>query len=123
MKKPKPELGTVIRNRIVKRMETMRNNIRDLRKQENVTQKEMARYCNLTQTQISAIETGRSAMMIEELLYYCERFSKTPNELLGYDTDEETVIRDVVQRLVSLPQSTADKIISNVEYINEKRNG
>ena len=61
--------------------------IRNLRVDEDKTQKDIAIIFNTTQRKISRLETGESQPSLQDISQYCHYFNKSADYILGF-TDE-----------------------------------
>lgn len=62
--------------------------IRNLREDNDKTQKDIATIFNTTQRKISRLETGESEPSLQDIKQYCLLFNKSADFILGF-TDEE----------------------------------
>ena len=57
-------------------------NIKDLRKEQHMTQAELAERANISAIHLSHIETGTVNMSLDTLLCLCNALTVTPNDIL-----------------------------------------
>lgn len=57
-------------------------NIKDLRKEQHMTQGELAERANISTIHLSHIETGTVNMSLDTLLGLCNALTVTPNDIL-----------------------------------------
>ena len=57
-------------------------NIKDLRKEQHMTQSELAELANISAIHLSHIETGTVNMSLDTLLCLCKALTVTPNDIL-----------------------------------------
>lgn len=57
-------------------------NIKDLRKEQHMTQGELAERANISTIHLSHIETGTVNMSLDTLLCLCNALTVTPNDIL-----------------------------------------
>lgn len=67
-------------------------NIKKMRKKNNITQKELAEFMNLTQNAISNWENNINEPSEKQIRMMCEKYNTTPNELYGIDSKIENNI-------------------------------
>lgn len=60
-------------------------NLKNARKAQNITQKQIAQELNKYQSDYSEYETGKIQLDYEKIVYLCKRFNITPNELFDFD--------------------------------------
>lgn len=58
-------------------------NLKAARKAKGLTQKQVAKELNKYQSDYSEYETGKVQLDYEKIIYLCQRFDITPNELFG----------------------------------------
>lgn len=59
-------------------------NLKDARKALGITQKQIANELNKYQSDYSEYETGNIELDYEKIVYLCNRFEITPNDLFGF---------------------------------------
>lgn len=59
--------------------------VRNLRKEDKMTQEELALACGLSRPQITNIEIGNCRMTIDTLLILCSVFNVTSDYILGIE--------------------------------------
>ncbi|MBR4800725.1 MAG: helix-turn-helix transcriptional regulator [Clostridia bacterium] len=59
-------------------------NLKMARKAKGYTQKEVADIIHMTQQQYSRFENGVFELNYSQILFLCELFDMSPNELFGY---------------------------------------
>ena len=57
------------------------NNVKQARKDKNLTQKEVARLMNMTQQQYSRFENGIFQLNYEQIIFLCKLYEITPNDI------------------------------------------
>ena len=60
-------------------------NLKNARKAQNVTQKQIAMELHKYQSDYSEYETGRIQLDYEKIVYLCKRFKITPNDLFNFE--------------------------------------
>lgn len=60
------------------------NNVKQARKDKNLTQKEVARLMNMTQQQYSRFENGVFQLNYEQIIFLCKLYEVTPNDLFDF---------------------------------------
>lgn len=60
-------------------------NLKQARLVQGVTQKQIAAELNKGQADYSDYETGKIQLDYEKIVYLCERFEITPNDLFGFN--------------------------------------
>ena len=70
------------------------NKLKDFRKKNNLTQKDVADYLEVTQSQYSLHELGKSILNANQILKLCELYKCTPNDLLGVKGVYEVATKD-----------------------------
>lgn len=58
-----------------------------LREEKNISQKTLAEFLNVTRTQVSDIENGKSGTNLERLVQLCEYYRVSSDYLLGITDD------------------------------------
>ena len=66
--------------------------IRNLREDNDLTQKELAEIFNTTQKKISRMETAEAEPSLKDIEIYCKFFKVSADYLLGF-TDDQKAIR------------------------------
>lgn len=70
-------------NFIMKGVNNMNNNLKKIRIEKNLKQKELAKLLNLDHSQISKIETGKSDLTGKIIKKICQLFNVSADYLLG----------------------------------------
>lgn len=60
------------------------NNLKDARKAKNLTQKQVALKMRMTQQQYSRFENGVFELNYQQIIFLCDLYDITPNELFDY---------------------------------------
>ena len=60
-------------------------NLKLARKAKGITQKEIAAELHKYQSDYSEYESGKIELDYEKIVYLCERFDITPNDLFNFD--------------------------------------
>ena len=68
----------------------MRSNIKQLRKQRNISQKMLGEKIGLSQQVVSRMERDRSKIQVDVLINLADYFHVSTDCVLGYSTDKET---------------------------------
>ncbi len=75
-----------MRQQIAERQQQVRfsigQNLKKYREEKGQTQVELSDLVGIERTSVTNIEAGKNNMTIEQLLYFCEVFEITPNDLL-----------------------------------------
>ena len=90
------------------------------REQKQVYQSEMADAIGITKNHISALERGVNKASIDVLLGYCQKLDMTPNEILGFDT-EEILIPKLKNLLSGTTKAQQERIAKMVELLLETK--
>ena len=61
------------------------NNLKEARKFKNFTQKEVAAKLGMTQQQYSRFENGKFELNYSQIIFLCQLYEITPNELFNID--------------------------------------
>jgi len=70
------------------RLKNLGKNIKKRRKELSISQDELAIFANISRTQITNAEAGRSSLSMNSLLFICDALETTPNDLLGYRKED-----------------------------------
>lgn len=73
-------------------------NLTNLRKEQNLTQEELAKLINVSPKTISSYETNRSIPNIEILILLANALNTNINSILGLNNENATIINKVYQR-------------------------
>ena len=65
--------------------ERVGENLRSARKENGISQTEIAKELGKYQSDYSDYETGKIQLDYEKIIYLCKRFGITPNDLFGFD--------------------------------------
>ncbi len=61
------------------------NNLKEARKFKNLTQKDVGAKLGMTQQQYSRFENGKFELNYAQILFLCQLYEITPNELFDID--------------------------------------
>ena len=67
--------------------------IKDLREDNDIKQKEMAKYLSISQAQYSNIENGISDITGEKLIKLCKKFNVSADYILGLINEERKLYK------------------------------
>lgn len=92
--------------------EALGNRIRDIRKQQKVSQEELAEALGIRTSSLSAIETGKTFASCSTISRLCEVFNLLPKELFDFNS---VVInseqQDIIHEINSvLPELDSEKL-------------
>lgn len=86
--------------------------LRELREQANMSQKELARLCNVTQATIARIESGEQNITIKTARMFAKVFNIRPYVLLPEDFQPEPLTAEEEQFLKLLRKFKAEAVQS-----------
>ena len=103
--------------------------IQEARLLRNITQDQLAEYCDVTPKHISAIERGSSAGSIALLLHICDYLQITPNSLfvdsIIESSQNDTIIpidkHETVLKYSKLSKSNQDFIDSSINHLFDEQ--
>ena len=78
---------------------TFKDNLLRLRKENNLSQEDLAEKLGVSRQAISKWETGTAAPELANLYALCELFGVSPNEILGYSNEQVTVSQPAKKKL------------------------
>lgn len=103
--------------------DVVKNRLKGLREEKNITQKDLAEIFNLTRATIASYETGKSMPSIDVVLKYADYFNCSTDYILGrtnykelsYTNDEEIKIlhdkdSEIKEAAMELLKQTLDKL-------------
>lgn len=104
-------------------MATLAENIKYFRKQQGLTQKDLAKKLNMAPTAISAWEVGRNKPLMDNIEQMARLFSIKKSELLGDDLLE---LEESESETIDLKNTSAKKVAfdgrefdeSDLEFMN-----
>lgn len=97
--------------------EILCKNMKLFRENENITQKEMSEYCNLSKNHISAIERGMYACTLDCLLTYSYVLKKPISSF--FTQEKEYVSKELNELILSLDHKTQQKLLQMLKiYIS-----
>lgn len=105
-------------------MATLAENIKNFRKQQGLTQKDLANKLNMAPTAVSSWEVGRNKPLMDNIELMARIFNVKKSELLGddlLDLEESTIqdetidLKDVLNRTAAFDGHTLDD--NDVELI------
>lgn len=71
------------------------NKLRELREKKGVSQRDVAKFMNLTQAAYWSLEKGRSLLNSEQLMNLSIYFGCTPNDILDFKTFYQSVLNEL----------------------------
>ena len=93
----------------------MRSNIRQLRKQRNISQKMLGEEIGLSQQVVSRMERDRSKIQVDVLINLARYFHVSTDCVLGYCADGEA--EDSVEMMLKMQNITSEDIIAEIENL------
>lgn len=93
--------------------ESMGSNIKKARKKKGYTQAQLAEIVELSNRTVQLMENGKSGMKIETLIKFCDALDVSPNYILSYKTDEnslEDVIKNFSEEEINTIKNFFEKI-------------
>lgn len=98
----------------------MANNIKQLRLRRGITQIELAKLCNISQSALSGYETGRYEPDIDTLVRIAKIFNATIDEVVGVVQDQE--ISDIESALSREIHDLTDVEMQDIlDYVQFKK--
>lgn len=100
---------------------TFGDRLKELRKNKNLTQSELAEIFHLTRTQISTYENDQASPSIEVIISYCSFFEVSADYLLGINNDHENssleyeVINQISKTIKRLNLEQRKKYLNNLK--------
>lgn len=79
----------------MKHNEVFRTRLLQLRENEKLTQKELAKKSGVSRTCIRGLETGQSGPRADSLVKLADYFQVTTDYLLGRETDETIILQHI----------------------------
>lgn len=101
------ELAVFISDRIFK-----------LRKQENISGREMSLSLGMGEAYISHIESGNAMPSIQNLFYICDYLGITLKEFFDDETEEPVLINRIVKEIKKLDAKALEKLLEFIETVN-----
>lgn len=100
----------------------MRSNIRQLRKERHISQKELGEAIGLSQQIVSRIECDRSKIQVDVLMNLADYFHVSTDCVLGYQrcTDETNPLEQALM-MQSASNSETLAVIENLEQMDQAR--
>ena len=92
-----------------KNKETLRKNMKTFREMGNITQKQMADFCQLSKNHLSAIERGLHVCNMDCLLMYSYVLKKPISSF--FQNEEETMISELSQLVTSMNEKEQIKLL------------
>lgn len=93
----------------------MRSNIRQLRKQRNISQKVLGEEIGLSQQVISRMERDRSKIQVDVLINLAKYFHVSTDCVLGYCVDGEE--ENPVETALKMQSATSEDIVAIIENL------
>ena len=75
--------------------EKMGAKIRQARKENGLTQEKLAKKLNFNSRTINLMENGKCGLTIETLINLCDVLGVTPNYILSYKSNENSIINEI----------------------------
>lgn len=100
------------------------NNICTARKQNNLTQEELAYRINKSDKYVSMIERAKSGISITALVKICDALNLTPNNLFNGIIKYDSVDLDtrIIDNLAVLTPTDKEFLLEVIDYITQKGN-
>lgn len=86
-----------------------KNNLKILRKQRKLSQRELAALVNISQSMISNLERGATRLDVETVTMFAKFYGVTIGEIIGIEVKTFLPIND--NTILNLPQPVKDKIL------------
>lgn len=100
----------------------MRSNIRQLRKQRNISQKMLGDAIGLSQQVISRMECDRSKIQVDVLMNLADYFQVSTDCVLGYVGRWETSSPvELAIRMQGAADVETEAVIDNLEYMSREK--
>lgn len=74
--------------------------VKELRTDNDMSQKDLAKRIDVSESTLSRIEQGKHSITIEQLMKFAEAFNVTPQFLLGLDSDKSKYTRTFMEKLI-----------------------
>lgn len=89
-----------------------------LRKQEDISARELSLSLGLTESYINQVENGRLMPSMEVLYYICEKFGISLKDFFDDNTEEPVLIGRIVKEIKKLDAKSLEKLLEFIQTIN-----
>ena len=89
-----------------------------LRKQEDISARELSLSLGLTESYINQVENRRLMPSMEVLYYICEKFGISLKDFLDDGTEEPVLINRIVKEIKKLDAKALEKLLEFIETVN-----
>lgn len=103
------------------------NNIYELRKQNNLTQEQMAEFCNVSRQAIAKWESGEGTTKIKNIEVICKKFNVKSDELLfgtvrldGNTQEKEDKFDKILEILKNMKKTNLYEAFKSKAYENDE---
>ena len=96
-------------------------NIKELIKEQNMTQTELSERANISSIHLSHIETGTVSMSLETLINICHALNVTPNDILLGDYLTASIENMVFQERSNRLNYDDKLLLQKIYYYMEER--
>ncbi len=96
--------------------------INELRKERNVSQKELASYLNVSQAQISKYESGLNEPDISTLIKIADFFQISIDDLLEHNYAKTSYTSNELVKMIELCSPSEKLLIQNMIILLSKKN-
>lgn len=83
--------------------------LQEIRRSSGLTQEQFAEQLQVSRQAVSKWESGRGYPEIEKILYICQRYQVTPNELFGEEAGVVQTEEPVAQEAATQPEKAASR--------------
>ena len=98
-----------------------RQKLRQIRKEKNLTQKDVAAHLNVPHSAISDIENGKRDITVSELKVFSNLYGRSVEEIMSGKKYDYYNIANIARLLTELPDDDLKEIMFIIEY-KRKRN-
>lgn len=95
----------------------MRSNIRQLRKQKNISQKMLGEEIGLSQQVVSRMERDRSKIQVDVLINLAEYFQVTTDCVLGYQSKAKK--DNGLEEALKMQSATSEEVLAVVDNLEK----
>jgi len=80
------------------------NKLRELREQKGLSQRDVAKFMNISQASYWALEKGKSLLNSKQIIQLSGFFECTPNDLLDFKTQYKVIMSEVLNEPLKEPK-------------------
>lgn len=99
-------------------IEDFSTRLANLREQKKISARDMSLAIGLSHNSVNNIERGKNFPTMLNFFYICEHLGVSPSDFFDYDTENPTLISEIITELEKMKTNELEHILGIVKSLN-----